>query len=102
MADGVGAGTFPSAAERSLRSKGIAQHREVPARGQLRRRPEAQTILEDVATTYGCSKKALLEQGTRGNEARAVAMVLVWDCCGVSLREIGALFGGQVTLPWRK
>lgn len=77
-----------------LRSKGLAQHREVPALGQLRHRPEAQTVLEGVATTYGCSTNELLEKGTRGNEARAVAMVLVWDCCGLSLREMGALFGG--------
>ena len=61
---------------------------------QLRRRSEAQSVLECVARAYGCSKQALSKQGTRGNEARAVAMVLVWDCCGVSLREIGELFGG--------
>jgi putative transposase len=69
-------------------------HREVPALRQLRRRSEAQSILDCVAQAYGCSKKELLERGKRGNEARAVAMVLVWDCCGMSLREIGELFGG--------
>jgi len=69
-------------------------HRELPALRQLRRRSEAQSVLECVARAYGCSKQALSKQGTRGNEARAVAMVLVWDCCGVSLREIGELFGG--------
>jgi putative transposase len=69
-------------------------HREVPALGQLRRQPEAQSILECVARVYGCSKQDLLNRRTRGNEARAVAMVLLWDCCGMSLREVGELFGG--------
>jgi chromosomal replication initiation ATPase DnaA len=68
--------------------------REVPALRQLRRRPETQSILACVAQAYGCSKQALTKPGTRGNEARAVAMVLVWDCCAMSLREIGELFGG--------
>jgi putative transposase len=68
--------------------------REMPALRQLRRLPEAQSILQCVARAYGCSQKDLLSGGTRGNEARAVAMVLVWDCCGMSLREMGELFGG--------
>jgi len=76
-----------------VQRKGQA-HREVPALRQLRRRPEAQTILAGVAEAYGCSRNELLQRGPRGNEARAVAMVLVWDCCGLSLREIGELFGG--------
>ncbi len=69
-------------------------HRELPALRQLRRRPEAQRILDCVARVYGCSTKELLQPGTRGNEARAVAMVLVWDCCGRSLKEMCELFGG--------
>jgi putative transposase len=69
-------------------------HREVPALRQLRWRSEEQSILECVARAYGCSKQALSKRGTRGNEPRAVAMVLVWDCCGVSLRKVGELFGG--------
>jgi chromosomal replication initiation ATPase DnaA len=77
-----------------LEKKGQTRHREVPALRQLRRRPAAQTVLGDVARAYGCSKEQLLERGTRGNEARAVAMVLVWDRCGMSLREMGELFGG--------
>ncbi len=69
-------------------------HREVPALRQLRRQPQAQSILDCVARAYGCSKNNLLKRGTKGNEARAVAMVLLWDCCGMSLREMGELFGG--------
>ena len=77
-----------------LEKRGQTRHREVPALRQLRRGPDAQTILSGVALAYGCSKKDLLERRVRGNEARAVAMVLVWDCCGLSLREVGELFGG--------
>jgi len=43
---------------------------------------------------YGCSKKELLKRRARGNEARAAAMVMVWDSCGLSLQEMGELFGG--------
>jgi putative transposase len=77
-----------------LQSKRPVQHRELPALRQLRQRPKAQTVIEGVARAYGCSKQELLEKRSRGNEARAVAMVLVWDRCGLSLREIGELFGG--------
>ena len=64
------------------------------ALGKLRRRTEVQSVLDCVGEAYGCSKKELLKPGVRGNEARAVAMVLVWDCCGLTLREVGELFGG--------
>ena len=69
------------------------QDREVPALRQLRRRPEVKTILDCVGKVYRVSKEELLHRG-KGNEARAVAMVVVWDCCGMSLREVGELFGG--------
>lgn len=69
--------------------------REVPALRQLRRRPEVTAILECVGKVYRSSKGELLRRGSRGNEARAVAMVLIWDACGMSLREIGELFGGS-------
>jgi chromosomal replication initiation ATPase DnaA len=69
-------------------------HREVPALRQLQRRTEAQSILDCVGRAYGCAKKEVLKRGAKGNEARAVAMVLIWDCCGLSLREMGELFGG--------
>lgn len=69
-------------------------HREVPSLRKLQPRLEADCIIEGVAKAYRRSKAELLARGTRGNEARAVAMVLVWDCCGMGLREIGELFGG--------
>lgn len=70
------------------------EHREVPALRQLQRRPEAQSILDTVAKSYRCSREELLQRGRKGNEPRAVAMVMVWDRCGLGLREIGELFGG--------
>jgi putative transposase len=70
------------------------QQREVPALRKLRRRPEAQAILSCVAKLYRSSEAQFLKRGERGNEARAVAMVLIWEGCGMSLREMGELFGG--------
>jgi len=70
------------------------QHREVPSLRKLQPRVEAQVIIECVAQAYRCAKAEVLKQRRRGNEARAVAMVLIWDCCGMRLREIGELFDG--------
>jgi putative transposase len=70
------------------------EHRELPALRRLRRRPEVQSILTGVTKAYRCTKEGLIRRGTKGNEARAVAMLLVWNCCGMRLREIGDLFGG--------
>jgi len=71
------------------------QHREVPSLRKLQPRLEAHVILEGVAKAYRCSKAEVLRRGRKGNEARAVAMVLIWDYCGMRLREIGELFDGS-------
>ncbi len=68
-----------------------SKHREVPALRRLRPQIGAQTIFERIAKAYKCSVEELSRK-VRGNEARAVAMVLVWDCCGLSLQEIVDLF----------
>jgi putative transposase len=73
---------------------GKEQHREVPSLRKLQPRVEAQVIIECVVQAYQCAKAEVLKRGRRGNEARAVAMVLIWDCCGMRLREIGELFDG--------
>jgi len=62
---------------------------------KLQPRLEVGAILGCVAQAYQCAEAELLKQGRRGNEARAVAMVLIWDCCGMRLREIGELFDGS-------
>ncbi len=71
------------------------QHREVPSLRKLQPKVEAPAIIACVAKAYRCSKDELLRRGRKGNEARAVAMVLIWDCCGMRLREIGELFDGS-------
>ena len=47
-----------------------------------------------VAKRYAVPARTLLERGGYGLEARNVAMWMVWHKCGLSLREIGELFGG--------
>ena len=73
--------------------KPLKQDKEVPAIRLLQARKDAGPILDVVAKAYGCTKKDLLRAGGRGNEGRAVAMVLVWDCCGMTLGEVTSLFG---------
>src|SRR5207248_2734618 len=41
-----------------------------------------------------CSRWAVQKRGGYGLKARTVAMWLVWENCGISLREVGELFGG--------
>jgi REP element-mobilizing transposase RayT len=77
-----------------LQGRREEEDRETPALRRLRGRPPVQIILDRVAKKYRCSREELCNRGRRGNEARAVAMVVVWRCCGMSLREIGELFGG--------
>lgn len=67
------------------------KHREVPALRKLRPQIDAGTILQRVAQAYECPEEELFAK-VRGNEARAVAMVLVWDNCGVRLQEMVELF----------
>lgn len=67
--------------------------REVPALRQLRSHAPWESILKCVGKAYRVPEEELLRRGGRGNEGRGVAMVLVWDSCGMSLREVGALFG---------
>jgi putative transposase len=77
-----------------LQARDKQEEREMPSLRRLRGRPEFEFILERVARKYRCTRQVLCSRGKRGNEARAVAMVLIWDCCGMSLREVGELFGG--------
>ena len=72
--------------------KPAREDKEVPARRLLQERRGADAILRVVAQAYGCGKANLLRAGGKGNEARAVAMVLVWDCCGMRLQELTEFF----------
>ena len=67
---------------------------EIPALRSMSRKADAEWIVRCAAKAYRLPVEALLRRGGKGNEARSVAMVLVWDCCGMSLAEVGAFFGG--------
>jgi chromosomal replication initiation ATPase DnaA len=71
-----------------------AGDREVPALREVRLGKAVEPILQGVAKAYGCAREDLLRRGKKGNEARAVAMTMIWDACGMSLAEVGQLFGG--------
>jgi len=71
------------------------RQREMPALRRLGHRPEIESILACVAKAYRCSRADLLRRGRKGNEARGVDMAIVWNSCGMRLREIGELFGGS-------
>jgi putative transposase len=64
---------------------GLRRARPIPAPGD---------ILALVGKKYGVSPERLLGRIERGLAARNVAMWLVWECCELSLAQIGKLFGG--------
>src|SRR5438552_8395961 len=95
MAGGFRTRRFSSKFEGSASgSSSAGGHGNSPSLRQLIGSPQVQSSLDCVARKYRCSRQELCKRGKRGNEARAVAMVLVWDCCGMGLREVGELFGG--------
>ena len=51
-------------------------------------------VVKRVAKRYQLPVERLKERGGYGLEARNVAMWLVWEKCGMSLRQIGEFFGG--------
>jgi chromosomal replication initiation ATPase DnaA len=55
----------------------------------------AARIVTAVARAYDMTSEAVREQRGREQEAKGVAMTLIWDLCGYSLREIGTMFGGR-------
>ena len=73
--------------------KPLQESKEVPGLRALQSRKDVGSILEAVSEAYGCTTSSLLRAGGKGNEARAVAMLLTWDCCGMKLGELTELFG---------
>jgi putative transposase len=67
---------------------------EVTALRQGGRRKDPMKVLRRVSQGYGVPIKRLQQKDSYGLEARNVAMWLVWEKCGMSLREMGVLFGG--------
>jgi putative transposase len=68
--------------------------REVTAVRRGVRLSEPRNIIQSVAEKYHLSAAQLLRSGGYGLEARNIAMWMVWERCGMPLREIGELFGG--------
>lgn len=71
------------------------KRREVTAVRQAGPVVPAERILKEVARAYDMTTQAVREQRGRDQEAKGVAMMLIWDLCGYSLREIGIMFGGR-------
>jgi putative transposase len=76
-----------------LRSK--SDHgREVTGVRRLAGKTEPRVMAARVASYYGMSVRRLLKEPVYGSEARNLAIWLVWRKSGLTLREIGAMFGG--------
>jgi chromosomal replication initiation ATPase DnaA len=71
------------------------KRREVKAVRQAGPVVPAERIVKEVARAYDMTTQAVLEQRGRNQEAKGVAMMMIWDLCGYSLREIGIMFGGR-------
>jgi REP-associated tyrosine transposase len=72
------------------------KRREVKALRQgTRGRPDPLELVRVVAREADLPLRRLLEGKAYRLQARSVAMWLVWHRCALSLREIGALFGGM-------
>ena len=67
---------------------------EVTALRRGRKVVNPMEVLKKVSQRYEVPIKQLRAKGSYGLEARNVAMWLVWEKCGMSLREVGDLFGG--------
>jgi hypothetical protein len=67
---------------------------EVGGLRQGARSPDALAILKKVSRHYRVAIARLRRRGGYGLGARNVAMWLVWEQCGMSLREVGDFFGG--------
>jgi hypothetical protein len=65
--------------------------------------PLTEAVVAEVARAYNLTQREVREQRGRNQEAKGVAMTLIRDLCGVSLREIEAMFGGKggIMQRWR-
>jgi len=69
--------------------------REVKALRKATAGPSPGAVVAVVAKKYGVPAVRLLQGRAYGLRARSVAMWAVWQLCGLTLREIGELFGGM-------
>jgi REP element-mobilizing transposase RayT len=77
------------------RLKGLEKKgREISSLRKLQRSVGPEEILRRVARKFGLDPKRLRQRGDRGLRARNIAMWVIWESCGITLREIGDFFGG--------
>jgi len=76
-----------------LRSK-PDHRREVTALRRSAKTTEPRALVSRVAARYGMSVNKLLRESVYGSEARNLAIWLAWHKSGLTLREIGVMFGG--------
>jgi len=77
-----------------LRSKSDHQ-REVTGLRSAASTSEPKRVAARVASHYGLPVNRLLRESVYGSEARNVAIWLAWQNSGLTLREIGSMFGGM-------
>ena len=77
------------------RVKGLhKQRREITSLRRAMPSLDPDKVLQRVANKYRVDRERLVAPGSRGLEAKNVAMWMIWESGGKSLREIGELFGG--------
>ena len=91
----LGSENFQQAVRDRLSGWKEKKRREVKAVRQAGPVVPAERIVTAVARAYDMTIQAVREQRGRDQEAKGVAMTLIWDLCGYSLREIGTMFGGR-------
>jgi len=69
--------------------------REVTGLRHSANRSQPNKVVARVASHYGISVNRLLREAAYGSEARNLAIWLAWQKSGLTLREIGSLFGGM-------
>jgi REP element-mobilizing transposase RayT len=69
--------------------------REVPGARVLERGDDPMEILNAIAVKAGIGVEELRKPGKRNFHAQNQAMVEIWNRCGLTLRELGDLFGGM-------
>jgi len=78
------------------RLKGLhKQRREITSLRKALPSIDPKKVLERVAKKYEVDRKRLVARGERGLHAKNIAMWMIWETGGKSLREIGELFGGM-------
>lgn len=77
------------------RMKGLhTQRREITSLRTATEFASPQSILNNVAKKFQVNARSLIEQRGHGIAPRNVAMWIISESCGMTLRQIGELFGG--------